>query len=301
MSTENSVILKSNKYILNFKIEICTFSLSMGAMKPLKEAAAFLEKSLTGLCPETAVVLGSGLGQFVTIVSDKKIIETASIPHWPASTVPGHKGRLITGIINKTHIIIQQGRVHFYEGYSIQEIVFPIRVLGMLGIKNLIITNAAGGVHTQFKPGDLMIITDHLNLMFTNPLIGSESDSLGPRFPDMSHPYDEEYIALAEETGRSLGLSIHKGILAASSGPSYETAAEIRMIRTLGGDAVCMSTVPEVIAAVQLGIRILGISCITNMGTGLSKDKLTHEEVRDNACRMNKDLSMLLKKIIVRI
>ena len=301
MSTENSVHPDLDKYILYFKTEICTFLVSMGVHISLKKAVAFLEKALSGPCPETAIVLGSGLGQFANLLNNQTIIETSEIPHWPSATVEGHKGRLIKGIVEKTDVIVQQGRVHYYEGYSMYEVVFPVRVLGMLGIKNLIVTNAAGGVNPQFKPGDFMLITDHINLMFSNPLIGHENRILGPRFPDMSHPYDEEYITFAEETGKILDLTMHKGVLVASLGPNYETAAEIRMIRMMGGDAVCMSTVPEVIAAAQMGLRVLGFSCITNMGTGLSSDRLTHEAVKKSASQMNNNLSSLLKEVLQRI
>ena len=170
-----------------------------------------------------------------------------------------------------------------------------------MGIKNFVVTNAAGGINPHLTPGDFMLISDHLNLMFSNPLIGMDDRNFGVRFPDMSHPYDKEYLSLTQEIGRSLGLNMHRGILAATTGPSYETAAEIRMICSLGGDAVCMSTVPEVIAAVQMGLRVLGISCITNMGTGLSRKQLSHEDVKLNAEKMNQNLTELLKRVIIRI
>jgi purine-nucleoside phosphorylase len=270
----------------------------MGVQIPQKRAVDFLEKSLSGPCPNTAIVLGSGLGGFVDSLHSQTIIETSDIPDWPVSTVGGHQGRLILGKLEEMCILVQQGRVHFYEGYNMQEVVFPVRVLGQMGVKNFVVTNAAGGINPLLKPGDFMLISDHLNLMFSNPLIGVDNKDLGPRFPDMSHPYDGDYLSLAQEVGRSLGLSMHQGILAATTGPIYETAAEIQMIGRLGGDAVCMSTVPEVIAAVQMGMRVLGISCITNMGTGLSEKKLSHEDVKRNALKMNDNLTRLLSGIV---
>jgi len=301
MSTKNSDWKDSVKYILYFKTEICTFLLSMGVTIALKKAVSYLEKTLSGHYPETAIILGSGLGPFANLLNNQTIIETSEIPYWPSSTVEGHKGRLIKGNVEETDVIVQQGRVHCYEGYSMQEVVFPVRVFGKLGIKNLIVTNAAGGVNPKFKPGDFMLITDHINLMYSNPLIGHENKTLGPRFPDMSCPYDKEFVSFAEEAVKNLDLTMHKGVLAASLGPSYETAAEIRMIRILGGDAVCMSTVPEVIAAAQMGLRVLGFSCITNMGTGLTHNTLSHREVKKNASQMNSNLCLLLKKILKRV
>lgn len=273
----------------------------MGVPIPQKRAVAYLKKAFSEQCPVTAIVLGSGLGGFVDVLHSQTIIETSHIPDWPVSTVGGHQGRLILGKLEETWILVQQGRVHFYEGYTLQEVVFPVRVLGQMGIKNFVVTNAAGGINPHLTPGDFMLISDHLNLMFSNPLIGVDNRNFGARFPDMSHPYDEKYLSLSQEIGRSLGLNMHRGILAATTGPSYETAAEIRMIGSLGGDAVCMSTVPEVIAAVQMGLRVLGISCITNMGTGLSWKQLSHEDVKLNAEKMNQNLTELLKRVIIRI
>ena len=273
----------------------------MALRDQITEAVAFLREAGPAPCPETAVVLGSGLGDLGDELDDPTPVETADIPHWPASTAPGHRGRIVFGKTRNVPIVAVQGRVHVYEGYSIQKVVFPIRVLGEMGIKNLILTNASGGINPAFVPGDLMLITDHINFMFTNPLIGPHDSSFGLRFPDMSRPYDSDFIAAAENAGRNLNISLKKGVLVAVSGPSYETAAEIRMLASLGADAVCMSTVPETIAAVQMGLRILGIACIANRATGFADGRLNHKEVEETTRRTSRRLIPLVQEIIVRI
>ncbi len=269
----------------------------------IREAADFLKNALSEPIPEIAIILGSGLGAFAEGLNNRIVIEMSDIPYWPVPTVEGHRGRIVFGKTGMVPILALQGRVHFYEGYSIQEVVFSVRVIKEIGIKTLIITNAAGSLNPSFTIGDLMIITDHINFMFTNPLIGlpASLSSSGLRFPDMSEPYDSEYISIAESVGRDLNIPLKKGVLIACTGPSYETAAEVRMMRSFGADAVCMSTVPEVIAGVQMGLRIFGISCITNLGTGLSKEKLTHVEVEKASQNIKDTFVKVIREIINRI
>lgn len=286
---------------MNSEFEIVIFERVMELNHRIGKTAEFLQRILPGACPETAAVLGSGLGALGDELDDSIVVELSEIPNWPVPTVSGHKGRMVFGRVGQVSILALQGRVHFYEGYSIQEVTFPVRVMGKLGVKNLILTNAAGGLNPEFRPGDLMLITDHINFMFTIPLIGPHDPSQGVRFPDMSRPYDPEYLDVAEKAGRDLGIPLRKGVLIAVTGPSYETAAEVRMLRSLGADAVCMSTVPEVIVGVQMGIRILGISCITNLGTGLSTGKLTHDEVEKTARWMGEKFVALVKEFVIRI
>jgi len=267
----------------------------------IQAAKDHIQKAFSKPLPPVAVILGSGLGALVDQMESCEELKTTSIPNWPASTVQGHKGRLVNGIMNGRAVAVLQGRIHYYEGYAIQDVVFPLRVLNALGVRHLIVTNAAGSLNPAFSPGDFMIITDHINLMGTNPLIGFHDPETGPRFPDMSRAYDPEYIRLAELTGDKMGIPLKKGVLIATMGPSYETAAEVRMMQTLGGDAVCMSTVPEVIAGAQMQFRILGISCITNMCTGLSEEKLSHEEVKETTARVQSTFIPFMKEVITRI
>ena len=267
----------------------------------IHQAADYLLKNYSGPFPEIGLILGSGLGKFVDQMQGQFSIDTTSIPSWPVSTVEGHQGRLVCGKVGNVSILILQGRVHYYEGYPIHHVVFPIRVLKKLGIRVLILTNAAGALNPKFIPGDLMLITDHINLMGTNPLLGFHDPDCGARFPDMSTPYDPALIQLAENTAKKVNIPLKKGILVATSGPSYETAAEIRMIRQMGGDAVCMSTIPEVIAGVQMGMSILGVSLITNMATGLSEKRLNHHEVKEVASKGGEVFSTWMKEVIIGI
>ncbi len=266
----------------------------------LQEAIRYIENQ-TEFEPLIAIILGSGLGPFADEVQHKIEIDTASIPHYPVSTVEGHAGKWVFGKIEDKKILALQGRIHSYEGYSFKEITFPIHLIAELGINNLIITNAAGGINPTFSPGDLMLIVDHINLMFDNPLYGPNDRKSGPRFPDMSEPYNFQLIELAERAAMELGIKIQKGVLIASKGPTYESAAEIRMMQLIGGDAGTMSTVPEVIAAVYRGIKVLGISCITNMATGLSDKKLSHDEVTEVADLVKDKFSNLIKAVINKI
>ncbi len=266
----------------------------------LKESLAFVH-SKTKLQPGIGIILGSGLGPFADELQNKTIIETASIPHYPRSTVAGHAGKLVFGELAGKLVLALQGRVHAYEGYSLQQVTYPVQVMAGLGIQNLIVTNAAGGLNRHFKPGDLMLIVDHLNLMFDNPLRGINDNNLGPRFPDMSKPYNRRLIELAEQTALELGIKLQKGVLAGLKGPTYETAAEIRMMQLLGADAGTMSTIPEVIAAGYRGLKVLGISCITNLATGMSLKKLTHDEVTEVAELVKDKFSKLITAIVSKM
>lgn len=264
----------------------------------LTETAAYLrQKNVVDV--DTAIILGSGLGDFAEELAEPVILPYAEIPHFPVSTVAGHAGRLVCGKLGEKKILAMQGRFHFYEGYPMEEVVFPVRVMAMLGIRRLIVTNAAGGVNPDFHPGELMLITDHINFMGTNPLIGANDDQLGPRFPDMSHAYDEQGLVLARRAAQQAGIPLREGVYAAFTGPSYETPAEIRMVRTWGADAVGMSTVPEVIAANHAGMRVTGLSCITNLAAGMQKS-LNHEEVMATSARVKDDFKRLLTVLAVQ-
>ena len=258
-------------------------------------------RTITSLTPKIGIVLGSGLGHFAEKIKDAHTIAAGAIPNYPVSTVPGHAGKLVLGRLNSADIVAQQGRVHSYEGYPMEQVTYPIRLMAALGIQTLIVTNAAGGVNSSFHPGDLMIITDHINFSFRNPLVGMPVDDEKNRTVDMFQAYDPEYIALAEATARELNISIRKGVLCMTHGPNYETAAEVRAIRVIGGDACTMSTVPEVIVARQLGLRVLGISCITNMATGVGDSKLDHHEVTVIADQIAETFERLISTIIKRM
>ena len=251
--------------------------------------------------PEIGIVLGSGLGDFADAIEDKVEIPYTEIPGFPVSTVKGHDGKLIFGHINSKEVCVMKGRIHYYEGYDIKEVVYPIEVLAGLGIKTIILTNAAGGVNTDFEPADLMIITDHINLMGKNPLIGPNDEDLGPRFPDMTDLYNKELVEIAENSAKKLGIDIKEGVYMYFTGPSYETAAEVRMARILGADAVGMSTVPEAIIARHRGLKILGISTITNISTGILDTPLDHTEVVEVGKEVAGKFKELLKEIIEEI
>jgi purine-nucleoside phosphorylase len=251
--------------------------------------------------PNVAVILGSGLGMLAEELQNPLAIPYEEIPHFPISTVHGHIGQLVVGELNGKKILAMQGRFHYYEGYSLQSVTFPVRVMAALGIKTLIVTNAAGGVNTSFMPGDLMLIEDHLNFAFQNPLIGANDNSLGERFPDMSNAYGKDLQQLAHAVAATLGIDLKKGVYAWMSGPSYETPAEIRMLRILGVDAVGMSTVPEVVVAAHNGLGVLGISCISNMAAGILPQPLSHEEVMETANNVKDKFVTLVKGIIEKI
>jgi purine-nucleoside phosphorylase len=266
----------------------------------INEAVSYI-KSRSSLQPEVGVILGSGLGNVVDAVNAVASIGYGEIPGAKASTVLGHQGRLVLGHAGDVPVAVMQGRVHYYEGYEMGEVMFLSRVLGRLGIKKLIVTNAAGGVNTSFHAGDLMLISDHINFMGANPLRGPNFEDLGVRFPDMSEPYPESLREIAKEVAAGMGLELKEGVYLALSGPTYETPAEIRAFRTLGADAVGMSTIPEVIAMAHMGIPVLGISCITNMAAGILKQKLTHQEVMDTTARVQQQFTALVLGILTRL
>jgi purine-nucleoside phosphorylase len=248
--------------------------------------------------PRIAVVLGSGLGGFADDFDEAVAIPYEDIPGFVRSTAQGHAGRLVIGKVESVPVLAMQGRVHYYEGYSLEEVTFPVRTFGLLGIKTLILTNAAGGINVQLTQGALMVITDHLNLMGVNPLRGPNDERFGPRFPDMSTVYSPELQELGVEEAKAINLEVRRGIYGALSGPSYETPAEIHLLRGLGADAVGMSTVPEAIVARHMGLEVLGISCITNMAAGISDEPINHEEVMATGDRVRATFTELLQRVI---
>ena len=254
----------------------------------------------TSFQPEAALVLGSGLGGFGEMVEDALRIPYASSPGFPVSTVPGHAGQFILGYVRGVPVIVMQGRVHYYEGYPMEDVVMPIRIMGMLGAKKLILTNAAGGVNTAFTPGDLMLLEDHISAFVPSPLRGENLDALGTRFPDMSCVYDRHLRQAAEQAAESRGIALQKGVYIQWPGPNYESPAEIRMFRTLGADAVGMSTVCEAIAARHMGLRVCAVSCITNMACGILPQPLSHEEVQETASRVREKFESLILEMIGR-
>jgi purine-nucleoside phosphorylase len=265
------------------------------------EAAAKFILAKTKLRPRIGLVLGSGLGAFANEIAGAARIEYAKIPHFPRSTAIGHAGRMVIGKVADVPVAIMQGRVHFYEGYSAREVIFPMRVMARMGIRAVVVTNAAGGINRNFKQGCLVVLRDHINLQGTNPLIGPNDEHFGERFPDMTQVYWKPYQAAALQDGKRLGIEIAEGVYAALTGPSYETPAEIRYLRTIGADLVGMSTVPEVIAAAHMGIRVLGISCVTNMAAGILDQPITTEEVMETGERVKADFVALLRAVIPRM
>jgi purine-nucleoside phosphorylase len=263
-------------------------------------AAKFLLRK-TKLRPRIGLVLGSGLGAFANEIPDAARIEYRNIPNFPRSTAIGHAGRMVIGKVADVPVAVMQGRVHFYEGYSMREVIFPMRVMSRMGIRAVILTNAAGGISTNFNQGCLVVLRDHINLQGTNPLIGPNDENFGERFPDMTRVYWKPYQVTALREGKRLRIDMHEGIYAALTGPSYETPAEIRYLRGIGADLVGMSTVPEVIAAAHLGIRVLGISCVTNMAAGILDQPITSEEVMETGERVKADFVALLRSVIPRI
>jgi len=263
-------------------------------------AAKFVLKK-TKLRPQIALVLGSGLGAFADEFTQSVKIPYAKIPHFPRSTAVGHAGQLVIGNVDNIPVVGMQGRVHLYEGYAVEQVSFPVRVFARMGVKAVLLTNAAGGINKNFTQGRLVLISDHINLQGANPLKGPNDESFGPRFPDMSAAYDKEFRALAVAEGRKRGVDLGEGVYAALAGPSYETPAEIRYLRTIGADLVGMSTVPEVIAARHSGIRVLGISCVTNAAAGVLDQPLDHKEVLETAERVKDQFMGLLRGVIPEI
>ncbi|MCU1348864.1 MAG: purine-nucleoside phosphorylase [Acidobacteria bacterium] len=266
----------------------------------IDQAVAYV-RSRTAVQPVAGVILGSGLGHLVESIEAETVIPYSEIPGAKASTVVGHSGRMVFGHAGKLPVVVMQGRIHFYEGYAMDEVMFLSRVVGRLGIKQLIVTNAAGGVNAGYVAGDLMLISDHINFMGLNPLRGPNVDELGTRFPDMSDAYPESLRALARDVAREQGIKVQEGVYLALSGPTYETPAEIRAFRILGADAVGMSTVPEVIAMSHMGIPVLGISCITNMAAGMLNQKLSHQEVMETTQRVGQQFVDLVLGVLAKL
>ena len=266
----------------------------------VSQAAEFLRGRL-GDVPQVAIVLGSGLGDFADSLGDSTTIAYTDIPHWPASKVMGHAGKLVAGTARGRRILVLAGRVHFYEGHDLQTVTFATRVLWTLGIKVLMLTNAAGGINTKFGSGALMVIDDHINFMGSNPLVGPNDDRFGFRFPDMSEVYSKRLRGLADESAKAIGLPIEHGVYVAVHGPSYETPAEIRAFRVWGADAVGMSTAQEAIVARHMKMEVLGISCITNMAAGVLPQPLHHDEVMETAARVKGQFIALLEGVIERL
>ena len=259
------------------------------------DACVGVVRQKTSLAPTLGLILGSGLGAFADSLERATIINYADLPEFPRSSVAGHAGRLVLGYRGTVPVVAMQGRVHYYEGYAPWQVGFPTRVLCALGIKALVVTNAAGGINLSFKVGDLMAMTDHLNLSGYNPLVGPNDERLGPRFPDMSHAYDPALLAVLRAAAAAEQVTLREGVYVSLAGPSYETPAEIRMLRTLGADAVGMSTVPEVIVAAHMGVKVAGVSCITNLAAGIGGEALDHAEVLATGARVSRTATRLIE------
>jgi len=266
----------------------------------MQEAAAHI-RNVTGREPRIAVVLGSGLGAFADVLADPVSIHYSEIPGWPVSTAVGHSGKLVFGKLGKLDIAVMAGRAHLYEGYPPAQVTFGVRVLHRLGVRSVVFTNAAGGINLSYRQGALVLISDHINLQGSHPLIGPNDDSAGPRFPDMSEAYSAKYRATAHDVAHQLKIQLEEGVYAALTGPSYETPAEIRYLRTIGADLVGMSTVPEVIVANYIGMRVLAISCVTNMAAGILPQKINHEEVLEAGRKVRDTLIQFLKALLPKL
>ncbi len=263
----------------------------------IKDTLDYIETFTDGFEPEIGIILGSGLGEIADTYREF-VIPYSKIPGFAKSTISGHKGQLVFAQIGGKKVVMMQGRNHYYEGHSMQDITYPVKVMKKLGVKTLIITNAAGAINKSYRPGDLMVITDHINLMGSNPLIGPNDEELGTRFPDMSEIYNKQLIKIVDGVARSLNLDIKHGVYVASSGPSYETPAEIKMARYMGGDAAGMSTVPEAIVANYCGMKVIGISCISNFASGVSTKKLSHDEVIETTTKVRAKFKELVLNIL---
>lgn len=270
---------------------------STSMMQEIQEAAAFI-KNETNITPQIGLILGSGLGVLADLIEQPIVIDYSRIPHFPVSTVEGHAGELVVGSIKGKQVLIMKGRFHAYEGYGAETVSFPVRVMKELGVETLIVTNAAGGINETYQVGDLMVISDHLNMTFRNPLIGPNDSALGVRFPDMSEAYSKRLRKLAHDVAASQDFKLQEGVYVGLLGPNYETPAEIRMFRTLGGDSVGMSTVPEVIVARHAGIEVLGFSCISNMASGILDQPLSHAEVMETTEKVKPKFLKLVLGII---
>ena len=258
-------------------------------------------RAKTDFKPRVALVLGSGLGDYAEGLKIEASIDYGDIDEFPVSTVPGHKGRFIFGYVGEVPVVIMQGRVHYYEGYPVSDVVMPIRLTGLLGAESILLTNASGAINTSFSAGDFMLINDHISYGVPSPLIGKNVDELGTRFPDMSAVYDRENCEKIRQSAASLGITLREGVYLQTSGPNFETPAEIRAYASLGADVVGMSTACEAVAAVHMGMKVSGISCVSNMAAGISKTPLTHEEVQETANRVAPDFKKLITEAVVRI
>lgn len=268
--------------------------------KQVEETVAYIHMK-TDYRPKTAIVLGSGLGQLGDALEQVCEIPYEELPHWKSSTAPGHAGRLLFGLLGGVSVVCMQGRLHYYEGYTMEEITYPVRVMARLGVENLLLSNAAGGINLDYHPGDLMLITDHINFLGKNPLMGPNEADFGVRFCDMSYAYHPALRNIALEAAAELGQRLQQGVYVATTGPSYETPAEIRMFRLWGASAVGMSTVPEVIVANHCGLRVMGISCITNMAAGVLDQPLTEEEVLETGAKSGAAFRALMTRIVEKI
>ena len=268
--------------------------------KKLTDCLASLREK-TDFKPEVGLILGSGLGDYADGIKVEAAVDYADIDGFPVSTVTGHRGRFVFGYVKNVPVVIMQGRVHYYEGYAMSEVVLPIRLMGMAGAKKLILTNAAGGINQSYKPGDFMMITDHIATGVPSPLIGPNMDDIGPRFPDMSEVYSRRLQDVIRESAKICGVRLHEGVYVQLTGPNYETPAEIRMCRNWGGDAVGMSTACEAMAARHMGMEVCGISCITNLAAGVSQEKLDHKEVQETADRVSEIFKRLVTDVIIRM
>ncbi|GKX68707.1 purine-nucleoside phosphorylase [Inconstantimicrobium mannanitabidum] len=266
----------------------------------LQNSAEFI-LTKTKFKPEIGLILGSGLGAIADQIENAEYYNYSEIPNFPVSTVEGHAGKLVIGNFQGKQVVAMQGRFHFYEGYEMNDVTFPVRVMKLLGVKTLIVTNAAGAVNAEFNPGDLMLISDHINLSGRNPLMGKNLDEFGPRFPDMSNAYDKDLRNKVKEIAKSINVTLQEGVYAMFSGPTYETPAEVRMARILGGDAVGMSTVPEVVVANHCGLKVIGVSCMTNMAAGILDQPLCHEEVMETSNKVKETFINLMTNIIKNI
>lgn len=272
----------------------------MNLLDKINESKKYILSKIN-VYPKIGMILGSGLGDMAELIENPIYLNYNEIPNFPISTVEGHKGRLVIGELEGKVVVAMQGRFHFYEGYQLNEVTFPIRVMKAIGVETIIITNAAGGVNENFEPGDLMLIKDHINFTGRNPLLGKNWDDLGPRFLDMTKAYDTKLINVAKSTSKELGINLKEGVYMWFSGPTYETPSEVKLARILGADAVGMSTVPEVIVASHGGVKVLGISCITNMAAGILDKPLNHEEVVETSTRIRGTFQNLIMGIVKNI
>ncbi|UYQ91646.1 purine-nucleoside phosphorylase [Chitinophaga horti] len=271
-----------------------------GIIQQIKEAADYI-RQFAAQVPETGIILGSGLGNLVNDIDDRKEIPYGNIPHFPVATVEGHHGKLIVGTIKGRPVVAMAGRFHYYEGFSMQQVTFPVRVMKELGVSTLLVSNAAGGMNAAFNVGDLMIITDHINLQPEHPLRGKNESSFGPRFPDMSEPYAKTLVAKAKEIAAAHNIPVHTGVYVGVQGPTFETRAEYKFMHIIGGDAVGMSTVPEVIVAAHAGLKVFAMSVITDLGIREEENTITHEEVLEAANAAEPKLTLIFRELIAQL